>query len=472
VSNWTDSAPASPVEVTHEPREAESSHALRPTLALAAWISAIAGVLVLDDPRLRYPAFLALAGLAAASWLVLMHEARRSGWSKGFFRGMIAAAIAARIAGIASAPAFSEDVFRHVYEGRVVWAHGLAFPFVHPPREAPLFGVSDEILDESWRRINHAEIPTLYPVLAQGVFATAAAIGGAIGDRHLVAIKSALVIADLAVFAILALALAAVGRRKEESVAWGLCPIVVLEVSREGHADSLAALGLAIAIFGFVALRPRRGYLGLGLAALAKLNGLAILPAALRADRRGVAAAIVILPLLALPLFLGGAAASRGLETYAESWRAGDGAFSIVLSLAEWILGGDWKDLGGFTLTRHQLARGLAALLFFGGAVALLRKPYETREIPERAAGLVLLLLLLSPTVHPWYAMWLVPFVPFAGRWRLPIVALVALAPLAHHPAWLELVSGEWRDLAWVRALMHVPVWTIAAWVAVKKAEV
>ena len=66
-----------------------------------------------------------------------------------------------------------------------------------------------------------------------------------------------------------------------------LSPIAILEIGRDGHADSLSALGLAIGVFGFSRLRPREGYVGFALAALAKLNGLIVFVAALRATRRG-----------------------------------------------------------------------------------------------------------------------------------------------------------------------------------------
>ena len=401
--------------------------------------------------------------MASAGWLVLARLGAAGRLSRGAVLALTLLGIAARAAFALSPPAFSEDVFRYVFEGRVVWDLGLGFPFAHAPSEARDLGVRPALLDEAWLRINHPHISTIYPPLAQGTFALAGGLGELLGGGHLLILKLLLVCADLGVWALAARALVRAGRPAAGALFWGLSPLVIVEVAREGHADSLSALGLALAISGFLAARPRRGYLGLALAALAKLNGLVVLPAAWRSTTRGLLATLPLFALLGLPWLLAGPAAGTGLGAYATRWRAGDGAFTLLLFAAEALLGGDWRDLGAFTVTRHQLARALAALLFAAGSAALLWRKPAVVEVPIRAGQMLLLLLLLSPTLHPWYVLWAMPFAAalptFRGRGA--IVVLACLAPLLHHPGWLELEDGAWTDLGWVRAAVHVPVWVV-----------
>jgi hypothetical protein len=165
--------------------------------------------------------------------------------------------------------------------------------------------------------------------------------------------------------------------------------------------------------------------------------------------------------LIAVPYIAAGTNESAGLFAYAGAWRSGDGAFSLILALAEALIGGDWTRIAGFTLTRHQLARAITAAIFAAALIVLLRK---RRAVPEQSALVVLLLLLLSPTLHPWYALWLLPLLPFAGRGALSMILLLALAPLLHHGSWLELEEGAWRELASVRLLVHTPVWAALVW--------
>jgi hypothetical protein len=433
----------------------------RARLAAAAWALGLALLFTLDDPRLRFEAHLAGYALAAAGWWGLARAAPTG----RALRAVVAAAVLARVWALALPPAFSEDVFRYVYEGRLVWVLGPGAPFAHPPAAGPTLGLPPGLLDEAWLRINHPELSTIYPPLAQLAFAGAGGLGELVGGHHLLLLKATLVAADLGTFALLAAALRAANRPAAGALWYGACPLVILEVAREGHADSLSALGLALAVFAFARrpLRPRLGYLGFTLAALAKLNGLVALPAALRETRRGlwVAAGCA---LLALPWLLAGPGAGAGLSEYATRWRAGDGAFSLLLWVAEALLGGDWAQVAGHTVTRHQLARGLAALCFSVGAVVILRPAGQ--PVAARAGHLLLLLLLLSPTLHPWYVLWVLPFAAAAEGFtgRRAVLALAALSVGLHHPGWLELETGVWTDLGGVRAAVHLPVWGLWLW--------
>jgi hypothetical protein len=345
-----------------------------------------------------------------------------------------------------------------------MWERGFAFPFVHPPADAPALGVSPAILDEAWLRVNHPHLPSIYPPLAQLTFALAAGAGDVLGGSHLGALKAALIGFELAGWWLLARARAASGRPPQASLALGACPLAILEIAREGHSDAIAIFGLALGAYGFAAARPRLGWGGFALAALAKLNGLIALLPAVRGDRRGLLwPGLPLLALLVAPFLWIGADAGTSLAAYATRWRSGDGAFSLVLAAAERILGGDWARIGGVTVTRHQLARVLTALAFGGAAIVLLRGRPSGPQIPARAALLLLLLLLLAPTLHPWYPLWLLPLLCFAPTVRAAGVALISLAPLLHHATWLELERGQWIDLAPVRAAVHLPVWALLA---------
>ena len=466
-------------------------------LSTLAWIGGLVTVLTLDDPRLRFPTYAVAVLIAGIGWLGLIRAARNPhayglangafGHSDRVFWLAVGLGLVFRAWALGLPPAFSEDVFRYVYEGRVVWYHGLSFPFAHPPADAVALGVEPHLVDHSWLRINHPELSTIYPPLAQLTFVAAGGVGEALGGGHLWWLKALLVAADLATWAFISRALRLQGRPVAESIVWGLSPLVILEIAREAHADSLSTLGLSMGIAGFVAARPRVGYIGWALAALAKLNGLVVMPAAARTTRRGLLGALLLCAFVALPYLLAGGSAGAGLTAYASRWRAGDGAFSVFLELSGLALGGDWSRLesfGGVTLTRHQLARGAVAAAFMLWTALILAKKAEVREIPGRAGLLLLGLLLLSPTLHPWYVLWVLPFAAAATsgpastaprtqtstsrheapqtpgfRGRGAVLLLALLAPMLHHAGWLELETGQWADVGWVRAMVHLPVW-------------
>ena len=78
----------------------------------------------------------------------------------------------------------------------------------------------------------------------------------------------------------------------------------------------------------------------------------------------------------------------------------------------------------------------------------------EARMDEEEGVEWVLgAILLLTPALHPWYALWLLPSAAL-GR-RAAWLALAALVPLGYMPlvGWLN--GDPWRDPIWTRALEH-----------------
>jgi hypothetical protein len=69
--------------------------------------------------------------------------------------------------------------------------------------------------------------------------------------------------------------------------------------------------------------------------------------------------------------------------------------------------------------------------------------------------------LLLTPTLHPWYVLWLVPLVAVDGprAW----LALAALVPLGYEPLGGWLSGAPWRDPIWTRLVEHGLTWALLA---------
>ncbi len=419
---------------------------------VAVWTLGFAWALALDDPRLRFPWFVASLGIAQAAWCLGLFRARGSLWP------IAVAAAVVRLWALSSPPAFSEDVFRYIYEGTVVWWTDLGFPFRVSPAEAPRTGLPSELFDESWLRINHPEIPTIYPPLAQAIFAGSAGLAQLFGLSALAVLKATLASIELGTLVILGRV-----RSWRRTLVWGwwASPLVIWATAREGHVDVVSACGLALGVAAFLQGRNRWGHVGFALAALAKLNGLVALVASVRRAPRSSGWGLALASLAALPFVFAPDASSSGLGQYAQRWRSGDGAFSIVLGVARWMLGGDYRDFGSAAVTQHQLARMMTVGIWVSLAVVRLRRPKPPSDIPKDAAFLLLTLLLLSPTLHPWYGVWLIPFLalPSCGTLVIPIMVMMTGLPLLHYPGWAELRTGLWQESPGVRGLLHGATW-------------
>ena len=252
------------------------------------------------------------------------------------------------------------------------------------------------------------------------------------------------------------------------AVAWAWCPLAAIELGLDGHVDGIGVLFMMGALA--LAARGRRGWAGalLGAAAAVKLLGLGLVPG-LR-SRRALAAFAVVALLVTLPFAAAGPRLAGSLGEYGRRWRGNDGAFALLYLGAERLVehtryrarvedkGSPWPRLVTgrdrdtiFPDEAANFAARAAAglLLLLAAAVAWVR-----RAPPEKFAEVVLGgFLLLTPTLHPWYVLWVVPLLALgaSAAW----LALAALAPLGYEPLGRWLLGGPWQDPVWTRALEH-----------------
>ncbi len=489
----------SPADSSGEPAvgDATLSGGGAPAGVLAALAALTAGALGLAIGGGSLPESALLAGYALlfAPYLALLWLARDAElplWP------IVVAGVAVRVVLLPAEPLLSDDIFRYVWDGRVTLA-GIN-PFEHAPAADALAHLRDEHV---WPKINHAEVPTIYPPGAQYLFAANAAVGGGV-----IGMKALFVLVE-------ATAIGALGRwlaRLDEAPAidpafalavYALNPLVFVEIAWSGHLDVVAwgllAVGLVVWRYGGRSRAALVASLAVGASIAVKFLGLLAVPllAAERGSRlaerlplrrrlAALAAAPIVVLVAYLPFLGAGPKLFAGFGTYAESWRGNDGGYRAVHALAETSLrhrasetrtgpGGEqvlfrferlnglYRSLGwtrewrGETIADTTYSAGeLAAIfakataMFVVGLVMLWCLIARLRP----AAGLLAVLLalyLFAPVVHPWYVAWLVPLAALT-RAKTPLV--FSFTCLAAYLAWLSAESGG----PW-----HVPDWAVAA---------
>ena len=135
----------------------------------------------------------------------------------------------------------------------------------------------------------------------------------------------------------------------------------------------------------------------------------------------------------------------EGLTTYLTKWRFNDGIFSILYELLRQPALA-WDD------TALEGARTLCSMALIAIAVILLIRLDDPLKIGFMILGAH---LLLSPTLHPWYLLWVLPFLPFfpSPAWiYLSGASLLAYNVLDRYHA-----SGVWLEDPWVKWLEYLP---------------
>jgi hypothetical protein len=409
---------------------------VRSLLSSAAVLVATAtAIALLGDAAAHIHAFLALYAIAFAAWAFAARAALRRPVPLAL---VVAVAIAARLPLLLAPPSLSDDLWRYLWEGRVQHIVGFAAPYLYAPTSPALDGV----FGPERALVNHPDVPAAYPPGAQLFFFVVTTVAA-----HPTALKLALVLAEVAAIVLLGRALAARGLSPGRALLYAWNPLALVEVAGSGHLEGLGVFALAAALHFESRARPAATGAALAFGAMVKLVPAPLLPFAASgpaATRRALAAAAAAGLLLALPYAGAAAALPGGLGAYASRWRHNDSLFAAL-----------------DTLFGEDTARPAAAALFAALWLALLvRHARAPAAWPLARAGLWLMgaYLLLAPTVHPWYVLWLLPFLCFhpVAPWLL-FTGTVALTYLAL-PEWRT--WAVWAPPPWVPLVEYVPLYT------------
>ncbi len=345
----------------------------------------------------------------AAVFLILTQPVNR------FTFGIIlSVAIACRLVAVFPEPFLSSDVYRYAWDGVVQHAHISPYRYVPGDPALTMLREPNQNLFDNINRRDYAH--TIYPPAAQVLFYLVTLV-----NPTVTAMKTAMILFEgLTMYGLVQL-LGAFGVRREQSLLYAWCPLLIWEIAEAGHLDSAAMAFIVLAMVARYRRQPLRTGLWLGLAVMVKMYPIVLLPALFRRGEYrmpGLVAAVIAFGYacyagvgMRVFGFLGGYVAEEGL-------RSGERYF--FLGLAE--------RLPGLAQLPGVVFLPFCCLVFAGLSAWCWRTccrvkahPLETAQtrwfglpaeadfvVPAFALGFVLMLL-FSPH-YPWYVAWLVPF--------------------------------------------------------------
>ncbi len=380
-----------------------------------------------------YPVFFAVVFLVYLS-------AVRLTWRAGRRAALVVIVLGTvfRLSMLPTPVVLSSDLYRYFWDGRVQLA-GIN-PYRYSPGAKALADLRDA---EIHPRINRPWARTVYPPGAQLVFAALAAIA----PDHVWALRAVLTASELVTMLALLAVLRRLGLPAGRVAAYAWAPLPIFEFAQAGHIDAVViplVLGALLA-----AGAGRSGLAGglLGGAALVKLYPAALLPVLWRrGDGRIPLAFFATVALGYLPYAWGvGWKVVGFLPTYFARFEEFNIGLRALLT-----------DGIGFTgVPARLLVSGLLAGLLCAVLVALGWNRRRTLRQCMAASGFAVgaYLLLLPSSIHPWYVVWLIPFLvvlPERGWWYLTGAVAVSYVAYTADPA---------RVPAWALAAEYVPAY-------------
>ena len=407
--------------------------------------------------------FVGLYGLAFLVYAVAVWRVRRQAAESGALTLVLIFAALFRFVLLFSEPIQEDDFYRYLWDGQVV-ASGLN-PYRFSPREVqtdngkegPLqpyrdLAETDEHMALLLARINHPEVPTIYPPVAQAVFGLAALIA----PGSLLVLRIIFLCFDLAVCLVIIRLLRHLGSSPLWVLMYAWSPLVIKETLNSAHYDVVPTFLLVLALLALVTGRLSVGFLSLGGAILGKVFPVVLLPLFAwhvqqrdglgRACRGLVLTGLVVLGGYA-PFVAAGSGLWQGFVTFAEHWQTN----SLVFPLLHQMIADRW------------LANGMVAGCLVGAVGVALGWNSEGNDGRFLYGCFCVMgaLLLLSPVGNPWYFLWMMPFVCLFPRasWLL-LSGLLGL----YYTAFYFLYRGEPETFRWVVWLEYLPFYAVLVW--------
>ena len=398
------------------------------------------GLAHLSAPQAAELAYVLIA-VGGAGFVGVLLASRHGGISARVVIGWSVALIALASVG---PPLFSHDLFGYAIYGRLVVFHH-ANPYIQTPSVAP----HDPFYPYNpWTNLRSVYGPAFTDISAAlvWVFRSTAATVAAFKVLSGVCWVATVVLA------------ARLGRRRGPTQACfaaaviGLNPVVIIRIVGGGHADALLALAVIAALGAWYDARPLLVTVFLTLAMLVKI--VAVIPfiiflvASIRglpttSDRtKNLGKHLAVVIGMSVVAFLPFGYTPRVLSAALNEGSYSGGSLRppevMVATRAASFL--RHVGLSEQVALSNRVIEGLFLAVAALTLLVLLRRG-DTRPAPERVLLALMVFLLCSPWLQPWYLAWFIPFVGFVTR-RTIVAVAVALSLIASESLVTQLTSG------------------------------
>jgi hypothetical protein len=242
-------------------------------------------------------------------------------------------------------------------------------------------------------------------------------------------------------------------------------PLLALEFGSSGHNDSLSIFLIMLSICFIVYGKKYSSCVALSFGVISKLYPLLISPIFFKKwGIKGTSAFFLIIFLFYIPFLNIGLQVIDVVAVFVFSARSlfNSSIFS-GLSISLEYLGLD---------NSFEIARILAYSIFIVFSFILIYKSWikdiTNVNVIRYSSLIITTYLILSSTVHPWYILWVLPFLTFLSSrsWML-FSGSIFLTYLTY--AQVPIQPGYWGEIWWIKILEYVPFFTLLIFEVVNK---
>ena len=344
-----------------------------------------------------------------------------------------------RLALLQQTPWLSNDIYRYLWDAQLV-AHGVN-PYAFPPAADELAEFRDTTI---YPKMDHKNVHSVYPPLLQLLFLTGRKLSQVFNLQFFAGLKFVFILIDLGLVLALFRLLAQLQLDSRWAILYAWHPLPIVEIAGSGHTDGVGAFMLVLAL---IMLRQRKYFfaaLFFALGFLVKFITILFLPFLavaiwnelnLKKAVWSIALFVGVIAASYAPFMAAGEKLWSGLVVYSDKWRFNDGFFALVFSgihrllpdglVQALMIPSGWEITDVVMTTRRVDLALLISKTLCGGIFAfiylrLLWQLFKSKNANERNwivifISILAAFLLLSPTLQPWYLLWLLPLLCLGG---------------------------------------------------------
>ncbi len=341
----------------------------------------------------------------------------------------------------------SDDLYRYLWEGKLQlnWLN----PYSIPPESSTLEGLRDNFFSG----INHKHLTTIYPPLTLMVFAMADYV-----SHSIISMKTAFLMFDVLTIFIIVRFLRVTGKDPINVLIYAWSPLVLISFAARGHCDSLQIFLVVLALYLFSIRRNLKSIVLIGLAAMSKFVFIIMAPFLIpRGKLKYLAALPLVIAILYLPYISAGKGLFSTLLHFGTQYHYNDSGHFLIFCLS---------------LGSPFISRIITSMIFVTVLLYLYKDYLNTNYAEADPNGNDAILkfafmaigtfLILSPTVHPWYLTWIVPFLCFNNNWAwIVLTGTVVFYYFMNHNLFSTLIEYNnewvWQEVHWLKIPEYVP---------------
>jgi hypothetical protein len=378
----------------------------------------------------------------------------------------IAFGILFRVALIPSDPFLSDDIYRYLWDGKILSA-GIN-PYKYAPIDLNLLDYRDHIV---YPNINFPEIATSYPPVSQFLFLINDLVGGTILSWKLL-----LLLFEIPLLLLIFKLLKHFRLNQNRILIYFYNPLLIIETYSSGHLEITGVLLLWVAIFLFYKRYEWTSIPVFTLSIMTKfVPFISVIPFLIKKFYRKSTLLIGTCLLLLMPFMFNDILPLPGIFSYANRWEFNGGFYQLILSVLkilevkefQWMVLNLSGHLETFYINHALYYKICAVIILLAVIFDQIKKLKSTSQFLsinfiQRSFVITSLFLLLTPTLHPWYLIWIIPFMVFLPTWSW--IAFTFLIQASYFVLKDYVLLSEWNESVWILIIQYIPFYVLLVW--------